>query len=142
MRFEQQLLGDFGFKQPLPAAEYKCNIDGGKIRKALNEDLTGGVHIMQYKCRGACGRMLGPEWIERVWGESDPPTILVGLDLWNETEAVGSQEPPAVSQTVLSAKVTRPRQFGKLTKAVIATSVASIMLAAILDQFISTRVRQ
>lgn len=70
---------------------YRCpDCKKGRVSAKIVDDEPYGIHTYVNACR-QCGREFGLPWTERLYGESDLPTLLVGAEPWEE-EAKPSKE--------------------------------------------------
>ena len=71
---------------------YRCpNCKCGPVSAKIVEDEPEGIHTYVNACR-CCGTEFGLPWTERLHGESDLPTVIVGAEPWVE-EVMPSKEP-------------------------------------------------
>ena len=128
------------FKLSKPVSAYRCPYCGGKVVKALGEDEPGCVHLVQWTCRGRnCYQTFGPPWAERLWQESDPPTLLVGMELWSEAEdAKVAEQVLPVTQAMLSRKATSKDMWRWVAEACVAVPVGSIIIGVMLHELLKT----
>lgn len=63
--------------------EFECPQCGHRISKMITEDQPGNVRTYIWRCRG-CGREFGPEWTVGPNGQTEPPTVLIGLNPWRQ----------------------------------------------------------
>jgi len=129
------------FKLPKPVSAYRCPNCGGKVEKALVEDDPGCVHLVQWTCRGVnCYKTFGPPWTERLWEESDPPTLLVGMEPWYKP-GESAELVLALTQAMLNRKPTSSETLRWAAEAVVALSIGGVVFVVMLHELLSQTAR-